>query len=66
MDYRLRQTCDRWAAYDVTVEGVSLVASYRVRFNRILQAGSHAELVRRLRARLEESAAPLNGRLASR
>lgn len=41
---------------------MSLVASYCVRFNRILQAGSHAELLRRLRARLEESAASPNGR----
>lgn len=66
VDYRLRHSRDRWAAYDVTVEGVSLVASYRAQFNRILQAGSHAELVRRLRARLEESAASPNGRPAGR
>lgn len=41
---------------------MSLVASHWVRFNRIPQAGSHAELVRRLRTRLEESAASPNGR----
>jgi phospholipid transport system substrate-binding protein len=66
VDYRLHQARERWAVYDVTVEGVSLVASYRAQFNRILQSGSHAELVRRLRVRLEEPAAPANGRHAVR
>ncbi len=54
VDYRMQRHGDRWAVYDVVIEGVSLVASYRGQFHRILQGGSHAELVRRLRAMLHQ------------
>ena len=54
VDYRLHRVGARWLAYDVVVEGVSLVANYRAQFARILQGHSHQELVRRLRARLAE------------
>jgi len=53
VDYRLIARGPRWQAYDVTIEGVSLVANYRSQFNKILQAG-YPELVKRLRAKLEE------------
>jgi len=53
VDYRLIAHGARWQAYDVTIEGVSLVANYRSQFNKILQAG-YPELVKRLRAKLEE------------
>ncbi len=66
VDYRLHRADGRWAVYDVTVEGVSLVANYRTQFNRILQGGSHAELVRRLKARLEEPEPPAENRRAAR
>jgi phospholipid transport system substrate-binding protein len=42
---------DRWLAYDVSVEGVSLVANYRAQFNTILRASSTQTLVQRLRAK---------------
>ena len=51
VDYRLYRAGDRWLAYDITVEGVSLVASYRAQFNRIIQTSSTQALVERLRAR---------------
>jgi len=54
MDYRMMLRGDRWIGYDVVIEGVSLVANYRGQFNRILQSGSYPELVRRLRAKIEE------------
>jgi phospholipid transport system substrate-binding protein len=53
VDYRLYRVGDRWLAYDVTVEGVSLVASYRAQFNKIIQTSSTQSLVERLRARQE-------------
>ena len=53
VDYRLHRAGDRWMAYDVSVEGVSLVANYRAQFNRIIQASSAQGLVQRLRARRE-------------
>jgi phospholipid transport system substrate-binding protein len=51
VDYRLYRRGERWLAYDITVEGVSLVASYRAQFNTIVRASSTQALVARLRAR---------------
>ncbi|HTO11054.1 MAG TPA: ABC transporter substrate-binding protein [Candidatus Binatia bacterium] len=53
VDYRLARTGDRWLAYDVSIEGVSLVSSYRAQFNKIIQTSSTQGLVERLRARQE-------------
>ena len=53
VDYRLYRAGDRWMAYDVSVEGVSLVANYRSQFNKIIQASSAQALVKRLRAKQE-------------
>jgi phospholipid transport system substrate-binding protein len=53
VDYRLHRVGDRWLAYDVSVEGVSLVANYRAQFNAILRASSAQTLVQRLRAKQE-------------
>lgn len=54
VEYRMLRHEDRWLVYDVTVEGVSLVANYRTQFSKILQTGSFDELVKRLRAKFEE------------
>ena len=53
IDYRLYKVGDRWMVYDVSVEGVSLVANYRSQFNKIIQTSSAHGLVERLRARQE-------------
>jgi phospholipid transport system substrate-binding protein len=50
VDYRLYRRGERWLAYDVSIEGVSLVASYRAQFNTIVRASSTQALVARLRA----------------
>ena len=50
IEYRLyRATDGRWTVYDVYVDGFSLVGSYKAQFNRILQRGSFADLLRQLR-----------------
>jgi phospholipid transport system substrate-binding protein len=54
VDYRMHRVGgDRWLAYDVAVEGVSMVANYRAQFNKIIQASSAQALVKRLRAKQE-------------
>jgi phospholipid transport system substrate-binding protein len=40
---------DEWKVYDVEVEGVSLVMSYRSQFNQILQRGAPGDLLDELR-----------------
>jgi len=49
IEYRLYRTADRWAVYDINVDGISLVGSYKAQFNRLLQRGSFAELLKQLR-----------------
>ena len=54
LDYRMLKEGDRWRAYDVLIEGVSLVANYRVQFNSIIRRASYQELVVKLRAKTSE------------
>lgn len=54
IDYRMHRRERRWRVYDVSIEGVSLVGNYRAQFNRIIQTSSYEDLVRRLRARMDE------------
>ena len=51
LEYRLLETGGRWAVYDVAVDGVSLVLSYRSQFNSILRTSRFAELLDRMRSR---------------
>lgn len=52
IEYRLYQAGDRWVVYDVRVDGISLVNSYKAQFNRLLQRGSFAELLKQLRQKV--------------
>jgi phospholipid transport system substrate-binding protein len=54
IDYRMRKDGERWRAYDVVIEGVSLVSNYRTQFNRIIQQSGYGELVNKLKAKQEE------------
>ena len=51
MDYRLINKAGRWYAYDIIVDGVSLVKNYRSQFTSIIRSSSYEELVHRLRNR---------------
>jgi|CXWL01.1.fsa_nt_gi phospholipid transport system substrate-binding protein len=51
MDYRLHMRDGTWHAYDIIVDGVSLVKNYRSQFDKIIRSDSYQELVRRLRER---------------
>ena len=49
VDYRLFLTPAGWRAYDVIVEGISLVGNYRSQFDRVLKKKSFDELLQILR-----------------
>jgi phospholipid transport system substrate-binding protein len=49
IDYRLLSREGRWRVYDVVVEGVSLVGSYRSQFDKVIRSSSYPELIKRLR-----------------
>ncbi len=54
VDYRMLRQGDRWRAYDIVVEGVSLISNYRTQFNTIIQSSSYAELVKKMKTKQEE------------
>jgi phospholipid transport system substrate-binding protein len=51
IEYRLLQRDGRWRVYDVLMDGVSFVATYRSQFERIIQESSWAGLMDKLRKR---------------
>jgi phospholipid transport system substrate-binding protein len=59
VEYRLVDHDGRWAVYDVVLDGVSLVSSYRSQFTSILRTSSFAQLLEKLRSR--EQSDPRNG-----
>jgi phospholipid transport system substrate-binding protein len=55
IEYRMHKKGDRWLVYDVVIEGVSLIANYRTQFNKIIQTASYQELVKKMKAKQEET-----------
>jgi len=49
LEYRMYRADGRWAVYDIYVDGISLVGSYKAQFNRIIQRSSFADLLKQLR-----------------
>src|SRR6267143_1001965 len=54
MDYRLMKKGDDWKAYDVLIDGISLVQNYRGQFAAILRASSYEHLVQMLREKIAQ------------
>lgn len=61
LDYWMHHPRDRWQVYDLSVNGISLVASYRSQFNKIVRTDSYEGLVARLKSRQVGFAAPAAG-----
>ncbi|HMH51373.1 MAG TPA: ABC transporter substrate-binding protein [Candidatus Acidoferrum sp.] len=49
LDYRLHRRDNRWKVYDILIDGVSFVSTYRGQFNRVISASSYNGLVETLR-----------------
>jgi len=49
LDYRMHVRDGRWQVYDMLIDGVSFVSTYRSQFDRVIQAESYGSLVDRLR-----------------
>ncbi len=50
--YRMMKKKGRWVAYDIVIEGVSLVSNYRTQFGRIIHRSSYEDLVKTLRKKV--------------
>jgi phospholipid transport system substrate-binding protein len=58
LDYRMHKPRDRWQVYDLSLDGISLVANYRAQFNKIIRTSSYETLVARLKSNEAEFSAP--------
>lgn len=58
LDYRMLNRSGKWMAYDVVIEGVSLVSNYRTQFNKIISNGGYVQLVKKLETKSDELKAP--------
>jgi phospholipid transport system substrate-binding protein len=57
LDYQLHLREGRWKVYDVLIDHVSFVATYRTEFARVIQRESYAALVERLHKQNGDAAA---------
>jgi phospholipid transport system substrate-binding protein len=58
VDYRMFQRDGRWRAFDVNIEGISLVGNYRSQFNAIIMRSSYADLAAKLKTKQDERPGP--------
>ena len=54
LDYRLLKKDGEWRAYDVVIDGVSLVKNYRGQFTSVMRSSSYDHLVQTLREKVEK------------
>lgn len=65
VDYRLYFNDGHWRVYDMLIDGVSFVSTYRSEFARVIQLSSYEALIDTLRKRVVEAAAIDAGRAGS-
>lgn len=58
LEYSMLETGDRWRVYDLSIDGISLMANYRSQFNRIIRTSSYADLVTKMKSHQADLAAP--------
>jgi phospholipid transport system substrate-binding protein len=54
VEYRLIREDQRWAVYDVIVDGVSLALNYQAQFDQIIRSASYDALLQRIKRKVEE------------
>jgi phospholipid transport system substrate-binding protein len=54
IEYKLILKGDKWWVYDVTIEGVSFISTYREQYNKIIVKESYAGLLKKMKSKLEE------------
>jgi phospholipid transport system substrate-binding protein len=53
VDYSMMLVDNQWRVYDVNIEGVSLIKNYRTQFDQILVKESPAQLIERLKKKVD-------------
>ena len=55
VEYRLIHKNQRWAVFDVVVDGVSLAQNYRAQFEQIIRSSSYDTLLQRIKSKVAEA-----------
>lgn len=53
LDYRMHNAHDRWQIYDLSIDGISLVANYRSQFNKVIRTSSYETLAAKMRSKAD-------------
>ena len=53
LNYKLKKVGNEWKAFDVIVDGASLLDNYKYQFDKIISKDGYAELVRRMETKLQ-------------
>ena len=54
VEARMLKNGERWLIYDIAVENMSLISSYRSQFDQIIRKASYGELINRLKTKRNE------------
>ncbi len=54
VEYRMLQRGDRWLVYDVSIEGVSVIANYRSQLKKVIHTSSYQNLIEQIKVALVE------------
>ncbi|MBI4848860.1 MAG: ABC transporter substrate-binding protein [Nitrospirae bacterium] len=54
IEYRLMLKEDKWWVYDVVIEGVSFISTYRSQYNQIIVNESYSGLLKKMKSKLDE------------
>lgn len=65
MDYRMYCKDGKWLAYDVKIEGISLITNYRSSFSRLIRQKGIGGLIEELAARNDEKAQEAGDKVAA-
>ena len=52
--YKVRYKNNKWWIYDVVVEGVSFISTYRSQYNKVITRESYAKLIGKMKTKLNE------------
>jgi phospholipid transport system substrate-binding protein len=59
LDFRLPSKDGRWRIYHVAVDAVSIIANYRIQFNRIMETKGYATLIADIKSKEASLAASM-------
>jgi len=54
IDYKVIFKKEKWWVYDVVVEGVSFISTYRSQYNKVIKKESYAKLIEKMKSKLDE------------